>query len=518
MDVWTALDARRRIIVILATLATAAAVWGLAQYASRPQLSLLYSGLDPASAGEVIAALEESNIPHEVRASGIYVPESDRDLLRMTLAARGLPASGTSGYELLDNLSGFGTTSQMFDAAYWRAKEGELARTILASPGVRSARVHIAVPPKQPFGRPGMVTAAVTVTMSQGTMEQAQAQAIRYLVASAVTGLTAEQVSVMDSAAGVILPPGKPGSFASGPSASEARGAALKQNIERLLEARVGRGRVMAEVMVDADLDSETIVERVIDPDSRVAISSDTEERSESDKGGDAGAVTVASNLPDGDAGAEGGSSSSSASETRERLNFEVSETRRERVIQPGAIQRITVAVLVDGIATVAEDGTRSWEPRSEDELASLKQLVESAIGFDEARGDVVTIQSLEFPGPDGTGTLVEGGLSILDRVLGFVPAAILGVVALLLGLFVVRPILTRPPAQAQAEPALLPGGVVIDAATNTLSGPGQPEAIAGPHDGKVGNLRKVITERYDESSEVLRRWIEAPETQPEQS
>ena len=154
VSVWSALDLRRRVVIVLATVAMFAAVIGVSRMATAPQMSLLYSGLDPAAAGEVVAALEQRGTPYEVRGGAIYVDGGLRDELRLTLASEGLPAAGAAGYELLDSLSGFGTTSQMFDAAYWRAKEGELARTILALPQIKAARVHISRSDAQPFRTP----------------------------------------------------------------------------------------------------------------------------------------------------------------------------------------------------------------------------------------------------------------------------------------------------------------------------------------------------------------------------
>ncbi|MBE0554680.1 MAG: flagellar M-ring protein FliF, partial [Rhodobacteraceae bacterium] len=144
LSIWAALDGRRRALVAGATVAVFLAVIALSRMAASPDLALLYAGLEGAAAGEVIAALDQRGIAHEVRGDSIWVPAAERDSLRMTLAAEGLPANSGSGYELLDGLSGFGTTAQMFDAAYWRAKEGELARTIQSNPQIRAARVHIA--------------------------------------------------------------------------------------------------------------------------------------------------------------------------------------------------------------------------------------------------------------------------------------------------------------------------------------------------------------------------------------
>lgn len=149
--IWESLEPRQRLIAILSAVGIIATMFGISKIATAPDNALLYSGLDASASGEVIAALEAEGVQFEVRNNSIYVDRSERDRLRMNLAAEGLPAGGPAGYEILDGLSGFGTTSQMFDAAYWRAKEGELARTIATSPNVRAARVHIANPIQQPF-------------------------------------------------------------------------------------------------------------------------------------------------------------------------------------------------------------------------------------------------------------------------------------------------------------------------------------------------------------------------------
>lgn len=119
---WSALNLRRRIIIIGATMAMFIAVLALSRMAGRADMALLYAGLESAAAGEVVATLEQRGVVHEVRGDSIFVDTAQRDSLRMALASEGLPTAGGGGYELLDTLSGFGTTSQMFDAAYWRAK------------------------------------------------------------------------------------------------------------------------------------------------------------------------------------------------------------------------------------------------------------------------------------------------------------------------------------------------------------------------------------------------------------
>lgn len=541
ISVWLNLDPKRRIIVVGTTVLMFAAILGLSRIATKPSMALLYSGLETGAAGEVVQSLEAQGVNYEIRGGAIFVPGNLRDELRMTLASEGLPANSTGGYELLDSLSGFGTTSQMFDAAYWRAKEGEIARTIVSSQQVRSARVHIANPSSQPFKRQIAASASVTVTATSGAVSSEQAKAFRYLVASAVAGLAPEEVSVIDGRNGVVVS-GDEGE--TGGTTSSDRAEELRKNVERLLEARVGAGKAVVEVSVETMTDQESIVERRFDPDSRVAISSETEERTNTSQDSGNGSVTVASNLPNGD-GAGGSDSSSNNSETRERVNYEVSETRREVQRGPGAIKRLTVAVLVDGITTVDPDTQEAtWEPRSDQELEALQALVASAIGYDEARGDQITLRTMEFQPVVVEGTEVQSSLisSVSLDLMQIIQLAVLAVVTLVLGLFVLRPLLSAP---ATALPAPAPEGNAQAAAENmpaTIPIPDLPQPTAPALDGEISNggfelptmgvvsdfdlgddeigissdpvkrLKQMIEDRQDETVEILRSWMEDSE------
>lgn len=521
--VWSNLDPRRRVIVALATAAMFAAVLGLSRMAAQPDMALLYAGLDGPAAGDVIAALEQQGAVYQIRGDAIFVASARRDALRMTLAGEGLPANGVAGYELLDSLSGFGTTSQMFDAAYWRAKEGELARTILANPQIRAARVHIAAATGQPFRRDLRPSAAVTVTTQGGTLAPAQARALMHLVAASVPGMTPEDVSVIDDKGGLILA----GDPAPGIDAGD-RAAQLRANAERLLAARMGPGRAVVEVTVDTVTDSESILERRFDPEGRVAISTDTEERNNSASDTGAAAVTVASNLPEGDA-AGGQSSSSTGTETRERVNYEVSETQREVTRGPGAIRRLSVAVLLDGIHGTDAAGNPTWQPLPDEELASLEALVASAVGLDPARGDVITLRSMQFEPLSGLGTVAEAGLlaSLHLDAMALIQLAVLATVLLLLGLFVLRPILAGR-ASAPAAPALAAPATASVAGTEALTGEiddgplpdgrmslvgGDSDATTAPPEADpVDRLRRMIEDRREETVQILRHWMEEDE------
>ncbi len=552
LALWNALDLRKRVIVIGASVAMFAAVLGLSRLATQPTMALLYAGLEPAAAGEVIQALEAVGAPYEVRGGALYVPQAQRDELRLTLAADGLPASSGQGYELLDNLTGFGTTSQMFNAAYWRAKEGELARTITASPMIRTARVHLGNPTPQGLRQQAAATASVTLGVNGTGLPPAYARALRYLVASAVAGLTPENVSIIDSQRGLIGADDGPGFLSGGANAREME---LRRNVERLLEARVGPGNAVVEVSIDTVTDRESIVERSIDPNSRIAISSETEERSNSSTDSGSAGVSVASNLPDG-AAADQRQSSSNDSQTRERTNYEFSETTREVLRTPGSIRRLTVAVLVDGIRQTAADGSTTWAPRSEQELESLRKLVESAVGFDADRGDTITLQSLEFTTVSTEMTAPDQGFfaSMEFDVMSLLQLGVLAVVSLILGLFVLRPILTSravgapplaldAPGEAAANPAISedlpdlaslgrgntgPDRSELPALTGEIDdGSGFPDmAVVSDFDfddagdaqtlptlsrttgDPVERLRSLIEERQSETVEILRGWM----------
>ena len=264
-------------------------------------------------------------------------------------------------------------------------------------------------------------------------------------------------------------------------------------------------------------------------------ISSDAEETTTSSTDQGSRGVTVASNLPDGEAGASGGSSQSSETRTREVVNYEVSETQRAVIREPGAIRRVSVAVLVDGVRSTAADGTVSWQPRSETELTDLRELVASAVGFNSERGDQITIRSMEFqPEPAFE---EPAPLGVLDRYaidpMSIIQLAVLAIVSLVLGLFVLRPILMRRNEPAPAQ--IAPPPPALGTAPNSDGPQGLPDlpALNGEIDGlgdfaplgdlpsfdsiqetsdPAARLRELIEQKQDETVEVLSQWMNDPQ------
>ena len=323
VKVWMSLPASKQLVLAAVLAATIFAFSMLARTASQPSMALLYSGLDASAAGEVVDELESMDIKVDVRNGAIFVPAGKRDSVRMKLAREGLPQQGQAGYELFEGLNGFSTTSEMFDVTYWRAMEGELARTITATPGVASARVHIAQERGKAFSRnKPKPKAVVTITMARGELSTGQANAVRYLVSSSVPGLSAEQVAVLDSDRGVILSPGEMGRDAVNQSDASMREQKMEADILDLLEARVGFGNARVQVALELDVEREAVTERVIDPSGRVISSRETTEVTETSSGANSTSVTVASNLPEGDVNGGGSQSNAERTQTDERTTM----------------------------------------------------------------------------------------------------------------------------------------------------------------------------------------------------
>jgi flagellar M-ring protein FliF len=532
------MDASKRVVGVLGVAALITCLVVLTRMATQPAMVLLYSGLEARQSGDVVQALEQRGEAYTIKGGTIFVPAQRRDELRMTLASEGLPANSSQGYELLDSLSGFGTTSQMFDAAYLRAKEGELARTIVSSPAISMARVHIAQAQKSAFDRGKNGTASVFVTPAAGGLDSKQARALKYLVASAVAGIVPENVAIVDEQGGLIGSDETKDTQGTGDELSET----LKNKVERLLEARVGAGNAIVEISVETILQSESITERFFDPEGRVVVSTDNEERTDTSEDSGSGNVTVASNLPDGDAAGQE-NSKSNASETRERVNYEVSETQREILKAPGAIKRLSVAVLVNGSENSQTPGL--LEPRSAEEMGQLTELVQSAVGFDEARGDSITVQSMAFVplAPMGSGPADTPLINMTLDLMTIIQMAILALVGIVIALLVVRPIFAgnkstdfpalEPPSEGGGISGLpelpslgdmqpMSGEIDFGAANSDMmtvydGGDTGGFAMDGESNGgesPAHRLREMIETRQEETVDILRHWLEQKEKQ----
>ncbi|MEP6342581.1 MAG: flagellar basal-body MS-ring/collar protein FliF [Maricaulaceae bacterium] len=522
--VWLGLTINKRIMSALSVMVTIAAFLALTNIALKPKMEILYGGLEPSVAGEVITKLSGMDVAYEVRGNTIYADVSRRDVLRLELAKDGLPRQSVVGYELFDDINSFAMTSEMFDSNYWRAKQGELTRTLLTMPYIKSARVHIGV--EGTDKRSGQKTASVTITgVSRLTSEQAKA--IQYLTALAVAGLDPDAVSVIDSNYGVLVGPGGGSAVAEGGSGETALEAKIKRNLLSMLEARVGPGNVRINLSIDIDRVQEVKTERRFDPDGRVVKTQTSNEVTDS-RSGTNGSVTVASNLPEGEGAA--GTEEFDRSEVVESTTYEISEVVLSTEKQAGAIKRMTVAVLVSDLAVRAEDGSVSFTPRTEQEVTDLRELAASAVGLDPRRGDELTIKSLPFDRPAVLPLTESPSLlsQFLERYLwSFIQSVLLATTVLVLGLFVVRPMLSSS-EQGGNLPGLEPMELGFDGAGGFSDAGGLPalEALPGMAGGDdmgfagnvmsmddyqedpLDNLRIAAADDPAEVADVLSSWI----------
>jgi flagellar M-ring protein FliF len=464
-----------------------------------PGMTLLYSGLDPADSGQIVQRMDAQGIPYELRGDGtqIYVPGDQVARMRLSLASEGIPAGGSIGYEIFDRADALGTTNFVQQINQIRALEGELARTIRSIHQVRSARVHLVMPKRELFSKDRAEPTASVVLALQGGLDKGQVSAIQHLISSAVPGMKASNVSVIDSNGELLARGADDGDLdvASGEDMRRSYEARLSQAIEQLLGQTLGAGKVRAEVTADLDFNQVTTNKEDFNPEGQVVRSTQSvEETGNSSERQGSNNVSVANNTPNPPGQENGGSagSTSQSGRTEETVNYEISKIVQTEVKAGGNVKRISAAVLVDGLYETAADGARTYTARTPEELAQIDQLVKSAIGFDAARGDNVQVVNMRFAEPE---IIEDSGFNMLglDKtdLMRLAELLVLAVVALLVLLLVVRPLLSRllaMPATAPANIALTGG----DAAYALPPGAAAALAIPGPAQTGIPGLPSI--------------------------
>lgn len=434
--------------------------------AQTPSLAPLYTGLSLEDSSAIITELQTLNIPYELRGEGdtILIPRDDITTTRMTLAGSGLPQRGQVGYEIFDQQSTLGATSFVQNLNNVRALEGELARTIGSLNRIKSARVHLVLPERELFRRERTDPSASIVLSVRGELANGEIRAIQHLVASAIEGLTPSRVSIVDDQ-GNLLASGT-GDDAEGAMAGDAAERTLgyenrlRTRVEDMLANVVGPGRARVEVSAEIDYNRSTTTQETFDPESQVVRSSQVRE-TENLTAGANGQVTVANELPGASQNGGAGGLSEQGTSTEEVTNYEISKVTQTAVTEAGAVKRLSVAVVVDGVYVTDAAGTATYTPRTADEITQILTLVRSAVGFSEARGDSVEVVNMQFaerpelaiPGTDGAGGLLD---FTRDDLMNGAEMAVTLLIALALVFFVMRPLLKKvlsPETQTLALP-----------------------------------------------------------------
>jgi flagellar M-ring protein FliF len=460
------------------------------------------------------------------------------------LSSKGLPTAGSVGYEIFDNTSAIGQTDFVQQLNRQRALEGELGRTIHGLDGITSVRVHLVLPKRQLFEDDAEQPSA-SVTLGVGGREPGpeQVRAVQNLVAGAVPSLKPDRVTVIDQHAKT-LSGGDTGMAAEADGRKSEVEQRIAKQVKTLVEGIVGAGKARVNVTADVDLAQVTTQKEAYDPDGQVVRSeSTTDENSHETQAGQSNQTSAAAKVPGGSSVDSSGDTQNGSGKQESTTNYDITKTTTTEVRQPGAVKKIAVAVAVDGVYGPADKKTGkpgAYTPRSAAEMAQIQSLVQTAVGFDKDRGDQVQVVNVKFPTPDD-----QEGVSTASPLMGFdkndimraAELGVLAVVAILMMLFIVRPLLKGALGGASsggAMPMLAGAG-----ATRVVTTPdgqqmqisidpntGQQMALPAPvNDGleakidiariegqvKASSVKRVaeFVDKYpDESVSIIRGWL----------
>lgn len=503
-----------------------------------PQMTTLFTDLSVEDSSGIIKDLERQAIPYELKNDGaaIMVPKDKVTRLRMKLAEAGLPKGGGVGYEIFDKSDALGTTSFVQNINHLRALEGELARTIRAIDRIQAARVHLVLPERPLFSRETPEPSASIVVRVRGALEPQQVRAIRHVVASAVNGLKPQRVSIVDEA-GQLLADGAADPMNDGATGDERRAGfekRMRSQVEAIVSSVVGAGRARVQLTADFDYNKITQTSDRFDPEGRVLRSSQTREESSATAGGSDGQVSVNNELPGNQQNAATAKDQSKKSE--ETNNYEISRTTKTEVTEAGRVNRVSVAVLVDGSYVKNDKGDTVYQDRPKEQLDRIAALVRSAIGFDQKRGDQVEIVNLRFAeAPSVAPTSEPAGLFGMlqftkDDLMYGIELAVMSLLGLVVLFMVVRPLVKRILASDPAV-AKLSGPSAPALTDGSGAGPGQGAAaqslVPGVHPAtsmidvaqvqgqvhaqSVHRVGELADRNPNETAAIVRQWLTEP-------
>ena len=409
LRLWNNLSKQHKILSIVGTIAVFAAVLGWSYwFGARAEYVPLYTRLETKDAGDIVNKLKEDKVSYEIADNGssVLVPKNDVYQVRMNLASAGLPR-GKKGFELFEE-SKFGTTEFQNKVNYLQAVQGELARTIEQIQEIESERVHIVLPEDSLYKKSEKPASASVMLQlrANAALGKPQVDGIVNLVSHSVQDLKPENIVVIDGFAKILNLPEDEGlskAVAERDNNANANAEASKlskfyfsltreiqaemqENVQTLLDNSLGEKRAVARVTVELNFDRRLIDRQTFEPtvEDRGILRS-MQEVSENYQGANAqpgGPPGTISNIPGYPAGAQPAQSNYEKKETTR--NYEITETKEKIIQQPVSIKRVTVAVFIDEALTQAQqDG--------------IARVVASAAGFNESRGDLVSVERIPF-------------------------------------------------------------------------------------------------------------------------
>ncbi|MCL1889707.1 MAG: flagellar M-ring protein FliF [Desulfovibrionaceae bacterium] len=519
-DFWGRINFSQRMMVAGISLTVTAAFFIMLYVMNQTPYQPLYTNLNPEDANRVIKSLDAQKIQYKLTENGsaILVPDEQVHQLRIRIAGEGNIMGQGIGFEIFDEVK-VGQTDFVQKINYQRALQGELARTIAESPMVESARVHLVIPQRSLFIEDQQKpSASVVLKLADGRrVDNKEVLAIVNLITMAVEGLGKDRVSVTDSAGKTLFQPEEEGSLLGMTNAQMEQRLLFQQNLERRIEDLllpvVGPGRVIAKVNVNMDYSRKTIHKELFDPEMTVVRS---ESRSEEQTQGQA---NLEAGVPDvnfrGD-GLTGSISTQSSNREQRQTNFEINKEVQEIIGSVGDVNRLSVAVIIDGTYAPNEAGEMVFVPRSAEELKNIRQLVGNVVGYDSARGDTIEVSNIPF-GPQPTDESQNVAQLLAEYAIRLGKPFLNAFLIFLFLLIVVRPVvmaLIRPKVEGEMleELAGLPSGeerlALMDGSDEEMDAMAILEKI---EDIKAHALH-LSEQNIDQALGIIRNWLKKGE------
>ena len=423
---------------------------------SSSEYTVLYSDLELSNARQIVDRLEADGVEYRLEKNGteILVPVGDVNRLRLDTVDFAL-GSGSSnvGYEVFDNTDALGATNFVQNVNLLRALEGELARTISSVDNIRNARVHLVMPKREIFSREEQKpSASVIIKTKEGPLNPQSIQAIQKLIAAAVPKLDMKDISIVDSNGNLLTEFSEEQNEIVKKSSNETmrleQEYKLNKRLQDLLEKSLGKGKAQVQVNLEMDFDEVVTNEEIFDPDSQVVRSQASMTEEGTTGQGASQPVTVGQNIPNSDSSFQSSDANfGTMSKTEETINYEISRIVRNKVKNTGTISRVTAAVSVDGTYKRNEEGRLVYQPRTQEEMERITNLVKSAVGYDANRGDLVEVVNIKFASlADEENMLPEKlymGLT-KQELMRMAEGLGVAIVAILVILLVIRPLINN--------------------------------------------------------------------------
>ncbi len=450
--------------MISLTVLVVATIWGLVvliNWSSKPEFMPLYTQLSAEDAGEVVGRLRDQKIPYKLSHDGstIQIPREKIYEIRLDFAAQGLPRGSGVGFEVFDNTK-LGVTEFVQNINYQRALQGELSRTINGLAEVESSRVHIVIPPRSVFiEEEEPATASVILKIRHGRWISAdQVRGIVHLISSSVPRLAPENVTVVDDNGKMLAGAGDERTASKISSDQlefqKRKERLLEQSVTSMLEQVLGRDKAIVRVSCDLDFVQQESTEELYLPENQVVRSEQSSNEASSNPNvGPMGVPGMATNISKGSGTASRDVARNSYKKQDNTRNYEIGKKTSRKILPVGKLQRLSVAVIVDGkyesVTKGKGDKQRTetkYVPRSDEEMATLENIVKRAVNFNESRGDMVEVANISF-NTDKLAEMPEAGgvSSMLDGIKAYgsyIKYFMGGLFVLLTFSYVIRPLI----------------------------------------------------------------------------